>query len=98
MKYKRIFLLVLDSIGVGEADDANNYNDVGSNTSGHINEKCNLFIPNLKKLGFLDTINMAANIERDAYYTIAKPNNEGKDSLNGHYEMKIGRASCRERV
>jgi len=87
MKYKRIFLLVLDSIGVGEADDANNYNDVGSNTLGHINEKCNLFIPNLEKLGFLDTINMAANVERDAYYTIAKPNNEGKDSLNGHYEM-----------
>ena len=87
MKYKRIFLLVLDSLGVGEADDASNYGDVGSNTLKHIDEKCNLFIPNLKKLGFLDTINMSENKEVDAYYTIAKPNNKGKDSLNGHYEM-----------
>lgn len=87
MKYKRIFLLVLDSLGVGEASDAANYNDIGANTLGHIKEKYNLFIPNLTKLGFLDTINMSENKEVDAYYTIAKPNNKGKDTLNGHYEM-----------
>lgn len=87
MKYKRIFLLVLDSLGVGEAIDASNYNDIGSNTLGHIREKYNLFIPNLTKLGFLDTLNMSENGEVDAYYTIARPNNRGKDSLNGHYEM-----------
>ena len=87
MKYKRIFLLVLDSIGVGEAEDAKEYNDVGANTLGHIKEKYDLFIPNLKKLGFLDTINMSENNEVEAYYTIAKPNNRGKDTLNGHYEL-----------
>ena len=87
MKYKRIFLLVLDSIGIGEAKDAKDYNDIGSNTLGHIKEKYDLFIPNLKKLGFLDTINMSENNEVDAYYTIAQPNNKGKDTLNGHYEM-----------
>ena len=58
MKFKRIFLIVLDSLGVGEAPDAVNFGDVGANTLGHVNEKCDLFIPNLKKIGFIDTINM----------------------------------------
>lgn len=87
MKFKRIFLMVLDSLGVGETADALNFMDNGANTLGHINEKCNLFIPNLKKIGFLDTINMSENENVEAYYTIAKPINAGKDSLNGHYEM-----------
>lgn len=87
MKFNRVFLIVLDSLGVGEALDAGDYGDSGANTLGHINEKCNLFIPNLKKLGFLDTINMNDNKEVEAYYTIARPNNKGKDTLNGHYEM-----------
>ena len=86
MKFKRIFLIVLDSLGVGEAEDASKYNDVGSNTLGHIRDNYDLFIPNLKKLGFLNTINMD-EAETEAYYTIAKPNNVGKDTLNGHYEM-----------
>lgn len=87
MKFKRIFLMVLDSLGVGEAPDAVNFGDVGANTLGHVNEKCDLFIPNLKKIGFLDTLNMNENKTVDAYYTIAKPINAGKDTLNGHYEM-----------
>ena len=87
MKFKRIFLIVLDSLGVGEATDAEEYNDIGANTLAHINEKHNLFIPNLKNLGFLDTINMNDNKEVDAYYTIARPTNKGKDTLTGHYEI-----------
>lgn len=87
MKFKRIFLVILDSLGVGEAIDANNYNDNGANTLGHIQEKYDLFIPNLKKLGFLNTINMDENKDVDAYYTIARPTNPGKDTLNGHYEI-----------
>lgn len=87
MKFKRIFLLVLDSLGVGEASDAAKFKDTGANTLGHINEKYDLFIPNLKKIGFLNTLNMSENDKTEAYYTIAKPNNGGKDSLNGHYEI-----------
>ncbi len=87
MKFKRVFLIILDSLGVGEAEDAANYGDAGANTLGHIKEKSDLFIPNLKKIGFLDTLNMQDNPKVDAYYTIAKPNNAGKDTLNGHYEM-----------
>ena len=87
MKFKRIFLMVLDSLGVGETTDAINFDDVGANTLGHINEQCDLFIPNLKKIGFLDTLTLSDNQNVDAYYTIAKPNNAGKDTLNGHYEI-----------
>lgn len=87
MKFKRIFLMVLDSLGVGETTDAINFDDVGANTLGHINEQYDLFIPNLKKIGFLDTLTLSDNQNVDAYYTIAKPNNAGKDTLNGHYEI-----------
>lgn len=87
MKFKRIFLMVLDSLGVGETIDAINFQDNGANTLGHVNEKCDLFIPNLKKIGFLDTLNLSENENVEAYYTIAKPINAGKDTLNGHYEM-----------
>ena len=87
MKFKRIFLMVLDSVGVGEASDAINFKDNDSNTLAHVIEKEDLFLPNLKKIGFLNTINMSENTEVDAYYTIAKPTNAGKDSLNGHYEI-----------
>lgn len=87
MRFKRVFVMVLDSLGVGEALDANNYEDQGSNTLGHIKEHYDLFIPNLKKLGFLNTINMDENKEVDAYYTIARPTNTGKDTLAGHYEL-----------
>lgn len=85
--FKRIFLLVLDSLGVGEAIDANLYNDTGANTLKHINDNHELFIPNLEKLGFMNTINMSDNPDTEAYYTIAKPTNVGKDSLTSHYEM-----------
>lgn len=87
MKFKRIFTIVLDSLGVGEAIDASNYDDLGANTLGHINEKHNLFIPNLEKLGFLNTLKMDTNNDVEGYYTIARPTNKGKDTLSGHYEM-----------
>ena len=87
MKFKRIFLIILDSLGVGEATDAINFRDNGANTLKHVMDKCNLFVPNLKKIGFIDTLDLKDTKEVDAYYTIAKPINAGKDSLNGHYEI-----------
>ena len=87
MKFKRVFLIICDSLGVGEALDASNYGDIGSNTLGHINQKHNLFIPNLSKLGFLNTINVSVNEDAESYYTLARPTNKGKDTLSGHYEM-----------
>ena len=87
MKFKRIFVLILDSLGVGEALDANNYGDNGSNTLKHIIDNYDLFIPNLEKLGFINTLTMDNKEDVDAYYTIARPVNNGKDSLTGHYEI-----------
>ena len=49
---------MLDSLGVGEAIDANQYNDTGANTLKHIMNNRELFIPNLEKLGFLNTLNI----------------------------------------
>ena len=86
MKFKRVFLIVLDSLGVGEAIDADTYGDKGANTLGNIVNQYDLFIPNLKKLGFLNTLTLN-NLESEAYYTIARPKNKGKDSLSGHYEL-----------
>lgn len=93
MKFKRIFTIVLDSLGVGEAIDASNYDDQGSNTLGHIDEKHSLFVPNLTKLGFMNTLKMDSNSEVDGYYTIARPTNKGKDTLSGHYEIMGVRCS-----
>lgn len=87
MKFKRVFMLILDSVGVGETLDAANYKDTGANTLAHIDDKCDLFIPNLKKIGFMNTVNMSENKDTEAFYTIAKPTNPGKDSLSGHYEL-----------
>lgn len=54
LRYKRIFTIVLDSLGIGEMPDAWQYNDEGADTLGHILEHYpDLKIPNLKKLGLL---------------------------------------------
>ncbi len=86
MKFKRIFLLVLDSLGVGEADDALEYGDIGANTLKHIIEGYPIKIPNMKKLGFYNILGLE-NIETNAYYTKAKPLSNGKDTMVGHYEL-----------
>ena len=87
MKFKRIFLMIIDSLGVGEAEDSQKFDSKDANTLGHVMEKTDLFVPNLAKIGLLNTINMDENTDVDAYYTIARPTNIGKDSLNGHYEI-----------
>ena len=86
MKFKRIFLIVLDSLGVGEAIDADAYEDKGANTLGSLVNSTDLFIPNLERIGLKNTLNMN-NLESEAYYTIARPKNKGKDTLSGHYEL-----------
>ena len=87
MKFKRIFLIVLDSLGVGEAIDAKNFKDEGCNTLGHILEYNPIEYPNLEEMGFLNLVNYK-NIEKtDSYYTKAHPKANGKDTLTGHLEL-----------
>ena len=50
-KYQRIFVVVLDSLGIGAMPDSEEYGDIGVDTLGHIAEKMDLHIPNLQKLG-----------------------------------------------
>jgi phosphopentomutase len=88
--YQRIFLIVLDSLGIGEAPDAKEYNDVGSNTIGHIAERMDLNIPNLKSLGY-GNIAPIRNVEAvenpKAFYTKIQEASLGKDTMTGHWEM-----------
>ena len=86
MRFKRIFLIILDSLGVGSTKDAHIYGDEGANTLGSILKNTNILIPNLKLLGLTYTLDMGDN-KSMAYYTIAKPISIGKDTLTGHHEL-----------
>ncbi|AMM97769.1 phosphopentomutase [Bacillus pumilus] len=90
-QYKRIFLVVIDSVGIGEAPDAAEFNDVGADTLGHIAEKMNgLHMPNMAKLG-LSHIKEIKGIPADekplAYYGKMQEASNGKDTMTGHWEI-----------
>lgn len=83
--FKRVFLIVLDSLGIGETEDANMYGDSGANTLKHvIGDSYNLDV--LEKLGLTKLVGKEENETRGIYMK-ASPQNPEKDSLNGHYEM-----------
>lgn len=90
MEFKRIFLIILDSLGVGEMPDADKFNDVGSNTLKSIlNAKENVNIPNLYKLGFtnLSKIKKYHNPHPIGIYGKMKEVSNGKDTMTGHWEF-----------
>ena len=84
--FKRVFLIVMDSLGVGEAKDADKYEDVGSNTLKHIIDDGIYNLPVFEKLGLLDLVNNDKKAKL-GYHGIIEPANKAKDTLNGHYEM-----------
>lgn len=90
-KYKRIFTIVIDSVGVGAMDDAENYGDKGTDTLGHISQHVKeLQIPNLQKLGMANLHKLANVAPVDnplGYYTKLKEASNGKDTMTGHWEM-----------
>lgn len=85
MKFKRIFLIVLDSLGIGEAKDADKFDDLGVSTLGHIKKNTNVSYPNLEKMGLLNLI--GENHDTNGVYAILEPLSNGKDTLTGHLEM-----------
>lgn len=91
VRYRRIFLIVVDSCGVGAAKDADKYGDVGADTLGHISESVDDFsIPNLQKLGIanLHKLKQALPVKSPmAYYTKLNEISNGKDTMTGHWEM-----------
>lgn len=83
--FKRIILIVLDSVGIGEAKDADKYDDLGTNTFGHATEGYEE-LNNFKKLGYYNLLN-DTNDETISIYTKAIEQSNGKDTLTGHSEM-----------
>jgi len=91
MKFKRIFLIVLDSLGIGNGKDAAKFGDEGTDTFLHITEKMPSFsIPNLEKLGMgnLKALKGVSPVEKPLakYYALNEASN-GKDTMTGHWEM-----------
>ena len=91
MKFKRIFLIVLDSMGMGAMPDSERFGDVGVDTLGHIAERMEHFnIPNLQKLG-LANLKPMKGVEPAAapmaYYMPMREASNGKDTMTGHWEM-----------
>lgn len=89
--YKRVFLIVMDSVGIGEAPDAEKFGDKGSHTLGHIAERMNgLKMPNMGKLG-LSNIEEIKGIQPEqkplAFYTKMQEASNGKDTMTGHWEI-----------
>lgn len=90
-KYKRIFTIVIDSLGVGGAKDAAAYGDAGTDTLGHIAESVDrLAIPNMRKLGIanMKELKNIAPVEKPlGYFTKMNEASTGKDTMTGHWEM-----------
>ena len=90
-KYKRIFTVVLDSVGIGAAGDAEAFGDVGADTLGHISRQVpGMKIPHLQSLGIanvhrLPHVRAAENTL--GYYARLREASNGKDTMTGHWEM-----------
>ena len=89
--YKRIFTIVIDSLGIGEMHDSEKFGDIGVNTLGHIAESVEkLEIPNLQKLGLANLCHLK-NVEPVenplGYFTAMNEASVGKDTMTGHWEM-----------
>ncbi|WP_034549972.1 phosphopentomutase [Carnobacterium funditum] len=90
MSYKRVHLIVMDSVGIGEAPDAKQFNDVGSDTLGHIAQAVELKIPHLEELGLgnIRPLKGIRNVpDNVGYYTKLQEVSVGKDTMTGHWEI-----------
>ena len=90
-KYQRIFVVVMDSLGIGAMADSPEYGDVGVDTLGHISESVETFkIPNLQKLGManLHPLKQVEAVEKPlGYFMPMSEASRGKDTMTGHWEM-----------
>ena len=90
-KYKRIFLVVIDSLGIGAMKDAAEYGEAGADTLGHIDQTVKeLKLPAMEKLGLgnLCTLSHVAPSDHPlGYYARLNEASLGKDTMTGHWEM-----------
>ncbi len=91
MTFKRVHIIVLDSLGIGEAPDAGKFDDSGADTFGNIAKACGkLNIPNMAELGIgnIRPLEGILPVEKPlAYYGKAQEISNGKDTMTGHWEM-----------
>ena len=89
--YKRIFVIVLDSLGIGAMPDSEKFGDKGVDTFGHILDKMGtLDIPNLQRLGLanLKALKQVKPAEHpEGYFMAMNEASNGKDTMTGHWEM-----------
>ncbi|WP_404303310.1 phosphopentomutase [Paenibacillus sp. DP01] len=90
-RFQRIHLIVLDSVGIGEAPDAAAFGDEGADTLGHIAEKMNgLYMPNMAALGLSNIKEIQGVPKADhpmAFWTKMQEASKGKDTMTGHWEI-----------
>ena len=85
---KRVFLIVLDSVGIGELPDAANFGDAGSNTIGSIRNHPNFHCPNLEALGLFNIEGVGGGIAAPkASFARMREMSMGKDTTIGHWEI-----------
>ncbi|REH96923.1 phosphopentomutase, partial [Staphylococcus felis] len=88
--FQRIHIIVMDSVGIGEAPDAKDFNDEGSHTLKHTLEGFNQTLPALERLGLgnIDDLPVVKRVEDpQAYYTKLSEASVGKDTMTGHWEI-----------
>lgn len=88
MKFNRIIVIVTDSVGAGDAPDAEKFGDKGADTYGHIDANVPLNVPNLRRLG----LGRVAHIHAEATYVVGSYGlmqeiSAGKDTTSGHWEF-----------
>lgn len=90
-RFKRIFTIVIDSLGVGAMEDAEAYGDAGADTLGHISQRMTSFdLPNLQRLGManLHSLKQIEPVKNPmGYYMKINEASTGKDTMTGHWEM-----------
>ena len=90
-QYRRIFVIVMDSLGAWAMEDSLEFGDVGVNTLGHISQAVDSFtIPHLRKMGManLTPLKQVEPVEKAiGYYGTLREKSRGKDTMTGHWEM-----------
>ena len=91
MRFNRVFVIVLDSLGIGPMADSARFDDAGADTLGHISETVeHLDIPNLQRLGLanLKALKQVKPTEHpEGYFMAMNEASNGKDTMTGHWEM-----------
>ncbi len=91
MRFNRVFVIVLDSLGIGPMADSARFDDAGADTLGHISETVeHLDIPNLQRLGLanLKPLKQVKPTEHpEGYFMAMNEASNGKDTMTGHWEM-----------